>query len=154
MSPSQHQEMGFSQDQTEKGVNVFEAQISFPRQCFWLNIPLIGKVINKTKRTSIPLASPTPSQHQAVGQSLTTWVSLEALATASPRSEKYLPETRGVTTGTGVHIFPQTLPKALCHPDGTAQLWEFQRNVPTAPCAGPPAVLTWKLLSGRLLLWS
>ena len=30
-------------------------------------------------------------------------------------------------------IYPQNLPKALHHPDGTAQLWQSQRNVPLAP---------------------
>ena len=42
---------------SEKGVKVCEAQISFPG----LNILHIGKVINKTKRTSIPTSSPAPT---------------------------------------------------------------------------------------------
>lgn len=55
-----------------------------------------------------------------MGCPLTTWVSLEALATASPRSEKYLPEARGVTTGMDVQreVLPQTLPIAPLHPIG------------------------------------
>lgn len=75
------------------------------------------KVINKVKRTSLPLSSPHPkpaSTERLLDNPLTTWVSLEALATASPRSEKYLPEARGVTTGMSAQkdILPYTLPKA------------------------------------------
>lgn len=96
------------------------------------------------------------SNNRLVDYPLTTWVSLEALATASPRSEKYLPKARGVTIGVGVQreIVPQTLPKAPHYPDGHVPLWESPQNVLADPCAGPPAALTWKWWSGRLLLWS
>lgn len=79
---------------------------------------------------------------------LTTWVSLEALATASPRSEKYLWARNACVKGDVQAHTPH--PSVCYHSDRSASLWG---NVSVGPC-GLVAVLTWKWLSGRLLLWS